>query len=83
MPDERTLTIDTVRDMLRRLDEHEADADLDLFLSDKWAFYRILKAGGRIVEYNGLYYAVALPDLNASPVPTAFNWDCPDNPFRR
>lgn len=77
-----SLTIEVVREMLRKLDEAQMDTELDLFLSDHWNFYQILKAGGTIVEYNGLYYAIALPPL-ASPIPHAFAWDGPDSPFRR
>lgn len=77
MADDGALTIETLRETLRSLNEQQADAELELFLSDDWNIYQILKNGGTIVECNGVYYAVAMP------APSAFIWDGPDNPFRQ
>ena len=50
------LTLETLRDVQRRLDMAEADHELNVFLSDNWQAYKLLKQGGRVVEVNGTYF---------------------------
>ncbi len=69
------LTIDVVKKLMRDIEAEQDAADLDMFLSDNWPAYRLLREGGSIVECDGKYYVIAKPDLGSLwPIPRSFDW---------
>jgi hypothetical protein len=47
------ITIESIAQACRDLEVERDAADLDMFLSDNWHTYRILREGGRLIEVGG------------------------------
>lgn len=73
---DETLTIEKLVALHRQIEVERDAADLDMFLSDDWPVYKILRDGGVILQApDGTFYAVARSLLDfrySGPVPPPF-----------
>jgi len=65
--DASVLTLEKLQQTMRELEVEQDARDLDMFLSDDWPVYKILRSGGAIIQTGGKFYAVDRKFLSFSP----------------
>jgi hypothetical protein len=56
--DPNDITLESIAKVMRELEVEQDAKDLDMFLSDNWHPYRILRGGGVLMQFDGNWYAV-------------------------
>jgi len=55
---ESDLTLEKLQQTMRDLEVEQDARDLDIFLSDDWPFYKIIRDGGVVIHVGDSLYAV-------------------------
>lgn len=61
---DKPLTLQTLQETMKQIEFAEMDNEMNMFLSDNWNLYKIIKNGGAIIQVGDKYYAVDTSVLN-------------------